>query len=248
MKDQSDPNGLNTSDPGAKLDSGKLKAGIIFQFPRALRALAEVFHYGHAEKGYARGGWQQVDDGPLRYFDAFARHLLNFPINAVDFESRRKEIYHMFGNLAAVIELTERAIEKGEMSNDTAYLEICGTYWPVPSESDGDRGFSDGGGSAEGEGVFRGAGEGVGSMVVDSRNPASNGVLHDIDEDPLQLASRIIDSIEEKGDHERLPSLEWSASTQKLNRCYRNPQEGDRTLPTQPNNHPWTGASVHSHE
>lgn len=245
---QSDPNGLATSDPGAKLDKGKLKAGIIFQFPRALWALAEVAHYGHAEKGYARGGWQEVDDGPLRYFDAFTRHLLNFPINAVDIESRRKEIFHMLWNLAAVIELTERAIEKGEMSNDTAYLELCGTYWPIPCESDGDRGLGNGGRPSKGEGILRGAGEGVGSMAVNCRNPAPISVLHDTDEDPLHVASRIIDSDEEEGDNKRLPSLEWSASAQELNSCYRGSETGDRTLPTQSDNSAWTGASTHSHE
>ena len=245
---QSDPNGLATSDPGAKLDKGKLKAGIIFQFPRALRALAEIAHYGHVEKGYSRGGWQEVYDGPFRYFDAFTRHLLNFPINAVDLESRRKEIFHMFWNLAAVIELTERAIEKGEMSNDTAYLELCGTYWPIPSKSDGDRGFSDCGGFAEGEGVLRGAGKGTGSMAVDCRNPAPISILHNSDEDPLHIASRIIDSDEEEGDNKRLPSLEWPASAQELNRCYRGSETGNRTLPTKSDNSAWAGASTHSHE
>ena len=246
MKKQSDPNGLEVSAPGAKLDAGKLKAGIIFQFPRALRALAEIAHYGHVEKGYSRGGWQDVEDGPLRYFDAFMRHFLNFPVLPLDPESGRKEIFHMLWNLAAVIELTERLIEKGELSNDTAYLSLCGTYRTLSLEDNGDRGSSDSGGSPKGESVLGGAGEGTGPMVDDCGSSEADGLLHHTNEDPLQRASRDIDRLEEERYNKQFSPVERPASPFKPYCCDRGSEERDRTLPTKSHNCTWSAATLHS--
>lgn len=69
-----DPNGKQFNEPGAKGDAGKVKAGMLLDFSRALEAVAEVGTYG-ANK-YSRMGWVSVEDGVTRYTDAMFRHLL----------------------------------------------------------------------------------------------------------------------------------------------------------------------------
>lgn len=70
-----DPNGLQPSDPGAKLDQGKNRLGLVlFGFARALEEVGKVGTYG-ANK-YSDNGWMQVADGERRYTDAMFRHLM----------------------------------------------------------------------------------------------------------------------------------------------------------------------------
>lgn len=71
---EQDPSGLAPGDPGAKLDAGKVMAGLLLDFGPALLAVAEVSTVG--AKKYSRGGWSKVDDGYNRYTDAMMRHLL----------------------------------------------------------------------------------------------------------------------------------------------------------------------------
>ena len=70
-----DPDGLRPADPGAKLDAGKPRLGLVLMgFPRALEAVGHVGTYGAAK--YSPGGWQHVRDGKQRYTDAMLRHLM----------------------------------------------------------------------------------------------------------------------------------------------------------------------------
>lgn len=70
-----DPHGLDQHAPGAKLDAGKCRAGLVINgFARALKAVADVGTYG-ANK-YSDNGWMEVQDGQQRYTDAMYRHLL----------------------------------------------------------------------------------------------------------------------------------------------------------------------------
>ena len=72
---ESDPNGLASSEPGAKLDAGKNRLGLVLgDFSRALQAVGEVGTFG-AEK-YTDHGWVSVANGQERYTDALFRHLL----------------------------------------------------------------------------------------------------------------------------------------------------------------------------
>lgn len=71
---QTDPNGLNQHDPGAKLDSAKADASLLLMFGKALTAVALLGTYG--AKKYSRGGWQHVENGHERYTAALLRHLL----------------------------------------------------------------------------------------------------------------------------------------------------------------------------
>ena len=72
---EADPNGIGQHAPGAKLDAGKVRVGLVlFGFARALEQVARVGTQG-AEK-YSDNGWMHVPDGVRRYTDAMLRHLL----------------------------------------------------------------------------------------------------------------------------------------------------------------------------
>lgn len=75
---ESDPNGLDVSAPGSKLDAGKIDVtAFAFQyFPRALMAVAEVGQRATERKGYPWKGWAAVDNGVRRYAAALGRHEL----------------------------------------------------------------------------------------------------------------------------------------------------------------------------
>ena len=69
-----DPHGKSAHEPGAKLDSGKVAAGLVHDFSLAMLALASVGDFGMRK--YTRGGWQSVPNGEERYDDAKLRHWL----------------------------------------------------------------------------------------------------------------------------------------------------------------------------
>ena len=73
---ETDPTGRAASVPGAKLDAGKNRLGLVLMdFARALREVGRVGTYG-ANK-YSASGWVSVPDGVQRYTDAMFRHLLS---------------------------------------------------------------------------------------------------------------------------------------------------------------------------
>lgn len=74
--EEHDPYGLSAHTPGAKLDAGKPRLGmVLLNFARALREVGKVGTYG-AEK-YTDSGWLRVQDGEARYTDAMFRHYLD---------------------------------------------------------------------------------------------------------------------------------------------------------------------------
>ena len=106
QKAEIDPNGVDQHAPGAKLDSGKILAGVLGDFSRALMAVAEVGTFG--AKKYTRGGWQQVKNGFVRYTDALWRHLLKENIEPVDKDSGLPHEAHLAWNALARLELKLR--------------------------------------------------------------------------------------------------------------------------------------------
>jgi len=101
---ETDPRGLGQHEPGAKLDSGKIRAGILSDFRHALMAVAKVCDYG--SRKYTINGWSKVPDANRRYHDAMWRHLLAGPGN--DADSGLPHIYHVAWNVLAQIERAER--------------------------------------------------------------------------------------------------------------------------------------------
>lgn len=88
---EQDPNGLDPHTPGAKLDHGKIRFGLVLHgFARALTEVARVGTYG-ANK-YTDNGWTEVPDGEARYTDAMYRHF--FAEAAGEAHDRDTEIVH----------------------------------------------------------------------------------------------------------------------------------------------------------
>ena len=110
MSQELDPTGRKPGDPGAKLDAGKVLAGVLGDFPRALLMVANVGTFG-ANK-YSRGGWQSVPDGEQRYTDAMWRHLLAEKINPIDSDSGLPHAAQTAWNALARLELALRNTEK----------------------------------------------------------------------------------------------------------------------------------------
>ncbi len=103
---------LDQHAPGAKLDQGKIQAGILLQFGRALEAVAEVCTYGAGK--YSRGGWQHVENGTERYTDAMMRHLLAEGRSAEDEESGLAHAAHAAWNALARLEFMLKEDDNGQ--------------------------------------------------------------------------------------------------------------------------------------
>lgn len=75
VKTETDPHGLNAHAPGAKLDAGKPRPGLVLGgFARALLAVTRIGTGGAAK--YTDNGWMEVPNGVERYDDAKLRHWL----------------------------------------------------------------------------------------------------------------------------------------------------------------------------
>ena len=106
-----DPYGRKASTPGAKLDDGKNRMGLVVGgFARALKAVGEVGTFGAVK--YSPDGWVDVPDGIARYTDAMYRHLMDEAAGeAVDQQSGLPHLSHACWNALAILELTLRAKE-----------------------------------------------------------------------------------------------------------------------------------------
>lgn len=114
---ESDPNGVSQHSPGAKLDAGKIEAGLLMDFGKALLAVAEISTFG-ANK-YSRGGWLHVTDGYRRYTDAMIRHLLKESYEEYDLDSELLHAGHTCWNALARLELLLREKENERNSINT---------------------------------------------------------------------------------------------------------------------------------
>ncbi len=112
---EADPNGLDAHAPGAKHDAGKVRAGLLKQFPRALMAVAEVCTHGALK--YSDGGWQHVDNGQQRYTDAMMRHLLKDGYETLDPDSGLTHKAHLAWGALATLELYLREQETEKKSS-----------------------------------------------------------------------------------------------------------------------------------
>jgi len=102
---------LNPHVPGAKLDQGKPRIGLVLKdFSRALDAVSWVGTFGAVK--YTEHGWLQVPNGQERYLDALLRHLLTH--EEIDRESNLLHAAHAAWNALAVLELALREREEAE--------------------------------------------------------------------------------------------------------------------------------------
>lgn len=101
---EKDPTGRGQHDPGAKLDAGKTRVGLVaLGFADALLAVADVGTFGAAK--YSDNGWRQVPNGEARYTDALLRHILAEPAGAVDEQSGLLHAAHAAWNALARLQL-----------------------------------------------------------------------------------------------------------------------------------------------
>lgn len=106
MTAESDRYGVPQHAPGAKLDAGKNRLGLVLgSFANALWAVGEVGTYG-ANK-YSDHGWRSVPNGMERYADAMLRHYFTHERGDVeDPETELDHLAHMAWNALAVLELS----------------------------------------------------------------------------------------------------------------------------------------------
>jgi hypothetical protein len=117
-KEEYDPNGKNSKEPGSKLDGGKSEVweGLLDYFPRACLAVAAVSSYG--AKKYSWKGWESVPNGVRRYANAGARHILSEAIEGpYDQESGLLHKQHKAWNAFAELELYLRELEQTTSNN-----------------------------------------------------------------------------------------------------------------------------------
>lgn len=113
---ESDPNGKNPHEPGAKLDAGKVAIwrGALDYFPRAIEQVAAVSTFGASK--YAWKGWETVPDGINRYSDAMGRHLIEEATGHIyDHDSGLRVAAHTAWNALARLELMLREEKKSDV-------------------------------------------------------------------------------------------------------------------------------------
>jgi hypothetical protein len=110
---EADPTGRKPHEAGAKLDLGKspIYRGAIDYFPRAIKAVAQVSHFGATK--YTWKGWETVPDGIARYSDAIGRHLVDEAIEGpITKDSGLLHAAHTAWNALAVLELKLRMADE----------------------------------------------------------------------------------------------------------------------------------------
>ena len=101
---EKDPHGKNSHAPGAKLDAGKVRAGLMLKgFARALLEVAKVTTYG--AKKYSENGWKKVPNGIDRYDDALARHFLKSAFEEYSEDDKLLHLAQTAWNALAELEL-----------------------------------------------------------------------------------------------------------------------------------------------
>lgn len=107
-----DPSGLSAHTPGAKLDAGKPRPGLVLGgFARALLAVTRIGTYGAVK--YTENGWMEVPNGEPRYDDAKLRHWL-YEKCGIECDADTQELHaaHECWNALARLDLIIREREK----------------------------------------------------------------------------------------------------------------------------------------
>ena len=104
---ESDPHNIDQHQPGAKLDEGKNRLGLVFGgFANALQGVGKVGTYG-ANK-YTDNGWREVPDAVERYTDALLRHQMALLAGeTIDSDSGLRHVDQVAWNALAVAELSD---------------------------------------------------------------------------------------------------------------------------------------------
>lgn len=100
-----DPTGRNPHLPGAKLDAGKAEYDmVLFSFPDALAHVDRIGKFG--AKKYTKGGFLDVPQGQIRYFNAEIRHAIKqLRGETIDPDSQELHLAHKAWNALAELQL-----------------------------------------------------------------------------------------------------------------------------------------------
>ena len=128
LQNEKDPSGKDASEPGAKLDSGKIRPSLVFGgFSSALTEVARVGTIGAAK--YSDYGWKSVEGGYERYQDAMLRHWLYLQDGEIFDEGEGGTgCYHLAQvawNALAALELYLNAEEKDERKESEGSTKVC---------------------------------------------------------------------------------------------------------------------------
>lgn len=114
------PDGIAQHVPGAKLDAGKVRAGLVIGgFSMALWEVCRIGTFG-CEK-YSPGGWLHVQNGEARYDDALMRHILKDKREPFDPDTELSHLAHAAWNALAKLELELR--RRAEYGDFTPYQD-----------------------------------------------------------------------------------------------------------------------------
>lgn len=106
---ETEPNGLSPHTPGAKLDAGKNRLGLVFtDFAKAIEQVGLVATMGALK--YTASGWVSVKDGKERYTDALFRHLVAHAQGEKLDGSGLLHLAHAAWNCLACLELELRTL------------------------------------------------------------------------------------------------------------------------------------------
>lgn len=100
-----DPSGRDPHSSGAKLDAGKDEYDmVLFSFPNALAAVDRIGKFG--ARKYVKGGFLEVPNGQVRYFNGEIRHAIKkLRGEEVDPESNELHLAHKAWNALAELQL-----------------------------------------------------------------------------------------------------------------------------------------------
>lgn len=112
LSQETDPTGRAQNTPGAKVDAGKNRLGLVLgAFSRSLQAVGQVGTFG-AQK-YTDNGWISVPDGERRYLDAMLRHTFDEAAGqARDPQTELLHAAHTAWNALARLDLILRRLEQ----------------------------------------------------------------------------------------------------------------------------------------
>lgn len=114
LSKEKDPDGKDPHQPGAKLDAGKNRIGLMMcDFSGAIKDVARVTTYGATR--YTPRGWLSVENGIERYTDAMYRHLLAETEEENDRDSKLRHAAHAAWNALARLQLI---INEEKVNND----------------------------------------------------------------------------------------------------------------------------------
>lgn len=108
---EADPSGISPHTPGAKLDAGKNRVGLVVNgFAKAIEEVSRVGTFGAGK--YSDNGWVSVPMGIDRYTDALYRHMLKEAQGELtDQDSQLLHAAHAAWNALARLDLILRKMD-----------------------------------------------------------------------------------------------------------------------------------------